>query len=503
MGVDYILFKTVNENNYLYSYNNNQIVFLHPIMHFLLNLNKRNIEINKWVKKNVKRIYEIKNVGKFTKSDFEYYLKKIDFYLDNGYLKDYNIQNTQRYNADNIKFQLANTNQVSFEVTDSCNLKCEYCVYGEYYVNRDKPMNINLNSEIAKKTLVYLVNLWNSSLNRSHKKMIAIGFYGGEALLNMDFIIDIVNYSKKITLKHSYFSYHMTTNGVLLDKYIDFLVENDFNISISLDGGLESNNKYRKFPNQQSAFKVIYKNILLIQNKYPEYFKRRIGFISVLHNQNSEKEIYNFFNYKFDKTPLVLNLDTDSINPDLIDEFKKMQQTDMDSISDIRFNKFKKTHVVGNVVDFTNFVFTYSGYVKNNYLGLLSNKRESKLPTGTCETFSRKIFITARGKILPCERIGHQFKVGSVNEKDIQLNFEKIANQYNGYFDKIDQLCNKCFLKNSCGVCMFKQKIESKDVYCNSFKDYGKMVNLFSINLSYAEQNNEMYYRILNKVNYE
>ncbi len=36
-----------------------------------------------------------------------------------------------------IANQLRNLRQITFEVTDRCNLKCKYCGYGEFYDNYD------------------------------------------------------------------------------------------------------------------------------------------------------------------------------------------------------------------------------------------------------------------------------------------------------------------------------------------------------------------------------
>jgi hypothetical protein len=37
-----------------------------------------------------------------------------------------------------IEYQLANLRQLTFEITDACNLKCKYCAYGEFYNDYDK-----------------------------------------------------------------------------------------------------------------------------------------------------------------------------------------------------------------------------------------------------------------------------------------------------------------------------------------------------------------------------
>lgn len=296
----------------------------------------------------------------------------------------------------------------------------------------------------------------------------------------------------------------MTTNGVLLDKNIEFLVENNFNIVISLDGGTESNNSYRKAKNQQPVFKKIFNNILEIQDKYPDFFKEHVNFNSVLHNKNSFSEIYEFFQKKFNKTPLVSELDRDSINPNFTKEFWEMQESVNSSLqNNNKLLNIEKEHYVGAVDDLTRFIFSYSGFVKSGYLDLIYNfKNNPKLPTGTCQPFSRKIFVTARGQILPCEKIGHQFILGTANKESMCLSFDKIADIYNAYFDNIVNQCNECFLKSSCGICMFKEKIESEELKCSGFTDRKAFEYYFSQNISYVEQNPEIYSKILNKINY-
>jgi sulfatase maturation enzyme AslB (radical SAM superfamily) len=59
-------------------------------------------------------------------------------------------------------------------------------------------------------------------------------------------------------------SFAITTNGLLMEKYMNFLVENDFNLLISLDGNAK-NNRYRVFKNGKPAFKKILENIRALQ----------------------------------------------------------------------------------------------------------------------------------------------------------------------------------------------------------------------------------------------
>ena len=48
-------------------------------------------------------------------------------------ISDKNINLVYELQENDILHQLVNLEQLTFEVTDSCNLKCKYCGYGELY----------------------------------------------------------------------------------------------------------------------------------------------------------------------------------------------------------------------------------------------------------------------------------------------------------------------------------------------------------------------------------
>lgn len=100
-------------------------------------------------------------------------------------------------------------------------------------------------------------------------------------------------------------------------------------------------------------------------------------------------------------------------------------------------------------------------------------KEEFIFPTGTCLPFARKVFITVNKKILPCERIGHQFALGKIGDDVIDLDFEAIAQKYNTYYAKMERVCDKCHNKKACIQCMFNLADidEDKVPKCLGFMD--------------------------------
>lgn len=359
--------------------------------------------------------------------------------------------------TEHIRYELANLKQLSFEVTDACNLQCKYCAYGELYDNYDKRKNKKLSFATAVKIIDYLVALWNSEQNVSSNRNVYITFYGGEPLLNMTFIKRVVDYVNNLECPHRSFTFSITTNAILLDRYMDFLAKNDFNLLISLDGN-EHNTSYRVNKSNQPVFNQICKNVDMLKEKYPEYFENKVFFNAVLHNRSSIAEIYNFFKEKYNKIPNIGEVNNVGIREDKKELFNATYRNSLESLhqaenyESIEQDMFIKSE---NYRSVTTFLHQHSGFVYRDYIDLLFGRPKKIIPTGTCVPFERRMFITVNGKILPCERIGQQFSLGKVNEKSVELDIEMIADMYNAYYAKIDKLCSKCYTADSCIQCIF------------------------------------------------
>lgn len=100
----------------------------------------------------------------------------------------------------------------------------------------------------------------------------------------------------------------------------------------------------------------------------------------------------------------------------------------------------------------------------------------------------KKIFITAKGKIKPCEKLPIDFDLGEVYPNgDIAIDYPTITNFYNSIYKNIWKQCTKCFGKHNCGVCFFYLKDilqTNKDIKCNNFKTFKGEKELISFYLS-------------------
>ena len=505
----YFVFRTESGNNYLYDSLMKKFIIIPAQMFYVYELLEDNGFDFKRVEKMIDNGSSInkENMSKnINKEEARYYLRKIEFLKEHGLFSDERFTKRSfdsRLTAEGVKRSLANTKQITFEITEKCNLKCKYCGYGEFYDDYDKRERLDLSIKKAKTFLKYMQKLWNSSYNISHGNNIYISFYGGEPLMNFGFIKEIVEFINNMEIKHNRFTFSMTTNGVLLNKYEDFLAENEFNLLISLDGN-KKNNSYRVFESGRESFDVVVKNVNELKERYPEYFKERVNFNSVLHNRNSVSEIHKFFRENYDKIPSIGELNNVGIREDKIEEFRKTYANIYESLfSSEDYTYIEKDMFINlpNIQNLSTFIFQYSDSKYETYDDFFMDEDYgSYVPTGTCIPFSKKVFITAKGKILPCERVPHKYGLGYVKEAKVEIDFESVAQRYNGYYDKLRSQCEKCYNRLHCMQCMLQLDMDKDKVVCNGFMSKNDYIKYLSAYMGFIEKEPENYEKIMKEV---
>ena len=141
--------------------------------------------------------------------------------------------------SEDVRRCLSNSPQLTFEITDACNLKCEYCGYGKFYSDYDERKSTRLSPQRAKVLLDYLSSLWGPEPNASHNQNAYISFYGGEPLMNVPFIKEIISYVEEPDCPSQSFTFNMTANYRLgsrvgCSRTVDNDSDMEYNSNISL-----------------------------------------------------------------------------------------------------------------------------------------------------------------------------------------------------------------------------------------------------------------------------
>lgn len=191
---------------------------------------------------------------------------------------------------------------VILQVTQNCNLRCGYCVYGGNYKNRTHSPK-TMDFELAKKAIDFGMERSQESSN------FVVSFYGGEPLLAFDLIKKCVAYAKE-NIQGKELHFNMTTNGTLFTTEImDFLVENNFQLLISLDGDRESHDANRVFKSGKGSFDLIMQNVRNFKARHPSYVAERVQFNTVINPKTNPSCFDEFFSVSavFQDTHIMFN----------------------------------------------------------------------------------------------------------------------------------------------------------------------------------------------------
>lgn len=346
--------------------------------------------------------------------------------------------------------RMAMLNIFTFEVTESCNLNCYYCIYNDLYTvnKRHKRGNAKMPTDIMKKVFSYFSEFWER--NQPYGNHLNIGFYGGEPLLNMDLIKETVLYVKERFPNTSY-RFNLTTNGLLINKYMDFLVENDFKIMISLDGD-EIHNSYRVTHNGENSFNTIAKNLDFLISKYNDYFLNNVTFNSLLHDRNNPESVIDFFRKKYNKTTRLSSLSKREINELEIGAFNKIYKQKYGIIEKLDTNKeFINSQWGRTILEFMRRL----GLRYQSFNELLYPQLSDLFRTGTCVPFEN-VFVLTDGTLLPCEKADFDNQFGNI--KDVEsIDLVDIVDKYNSFNRALkNSFCDHCFDQCSCQACIFQ-----------------------------------------------
>ncbi len=384
--------------------------------------------------------------------------------------------------AEDIKSYLANTPQITFEVTESCNLSCLYCGYGKLYNNKGERHNRRMSTEDAIAFLDYIKKLWDDGYDYKGEGVLTISFYGGEPLMNMALIKTLINYIETYFPKdRRHIVYTMTTNAILLPTYMDYLVSKDVHLLISLDGD-EKGSSCRIFHDGRQAYHDITNSINKLRKKYPRFFEENVQFNSVLTQKTSFKDITEYIRQTYGKIPFVSEINPDGINSSHEKEFKQIylekwksvQEFEQEpEISKIQFERHPRFEQIARYIQM------HSPYVYRDYNDLLlADKAKGKLyPTGTCLPFTKKVFLNVTGRIMPCEMISYQYGFLAIQHGKVDIDFQRIADSYNSYFERASNICQQCKDHQGCLCCMFNNGIlKASKGTCEYFVDSNAML---------------------------
>lgn len=344
-------------------------------------------------------------------------------------------------------------NQMVFITTEDCNMRCKYCVYSGSYNNmRLHNSNHKLSLEVAQKAIDYFLRYSTNEFNK------IIVFYGGEALTEFSLIRKIVEYAKSLNVK---VRFAMNTNLTLLTPTIlKFLVQNEFLLTVSLDGPKEIHDLYRVTKNQLPTYDIVVRNLQMIKDYDEEYYNSHLRINTVLVPHTLEiSALDEFFSRDLFITLPMESLNVLTLNPEE-NEFVSKYNYDVffRNYYNYSYNKFVDAHIKGKT-DFCDMRISYNSFIrgmKKIYYRDMNRLNEYSFywPNGICIPGIRSLLVTPDGDYYPCENLYDlkEFKMGNVNEG---FNINRIVNMIDEYISYANKLCKDCWAYRFCSHCYY------------------------------------------------
>lgn len=318
-----------------------------------------------------------------------------------------------------------------FIVTQSCQLRCKYC----YLVGKNDSGRMNLDT--AQKAIDYILS--EKRLQDCDRAI--FDFIGGEPLLEIDLIEQIVSYIKyRLDLyDHIWknnFIIKLTTNGILYGtkKVQDFIKQykDILSISISIDGEQTKHDLNRVFENGEGSYSKIIDNVFLWRKQFTD-----VGTKMVLSHDDLpyvKKSLMHLLNLG------IKNID---VNPCVEDVW----QVGDGNILETQLIEFADYIIENDLWEDSNITCFHE------YIGTAVSKDARQTPCG-----GMTLAVDSNGNFFNCMRFAN-YSLREKNERiignvNIGIDWNKMRPFYLLYTDIVyPSQCLKCDIANGCKWC--------------------------------------------------
>lgn len=339
--------------------------------------------------------------------------------------------------------------QITLELTESCNLACRYCIYGEENIDFRKFSNKVMNWEVARAAIDY-------ALSHSDKKL-AVTFYGGEPLLHYNLLKQSVEYVlKNKEEKECIFS--MTTNLTLITNEMACYLAQvpEFSVVCSLDGNERMHNKNRVFKNGSGSYDRAIKGLKNLVEAYGDRAENNISLSMVMDTPVNDEtmgitqEFFEQLSWLPEKIVKRISYIRPSSDKEMAALSQNSDEVYTEPIGDWSLNR--------QLDESADRAFT-DDFLERMLLSI-HNRILTKEPVqkyqlnGCCYPGSRRLYVSANGDFYICERIGKAPILGNVFEG---VNKTVVLEEYHERYVKNSiPHCAECWAVNLCEMCFME-----------------------------------------------
>ncbi len=310
-------------------------------------------------------------------------------------------------------------------VSHDCNLRCKYCFAGEGDYQCGKEV---MSSEVGKKAMDFLVKESGNRIN------LEVDFFGGEPLMNLEVIKEIVDYARGLEKEHhKNFRFTITTNGVLLNEEVrEYLNDNMVNVVLSLDGRKNVHDKMRPAVNGSGSYDVImpkFQKMAELRNQQNYYIRGTY----TQYNKDFAKDVLHLADLGFKQISVEPVVAFDNEPYALTEEDIEALNQEYENLAEEMLNRKKE----GKGFNFFHFMIDLSQ-------GPCVYKR-----LGGCGAGSEYMAVAPKGDLYPCHQfVGTDgFVMGNVYDG---ITNKKMLNDFQHCNVYSKEACTNCWAKFYC-----------------------------------------------------
>lgn len=354
-------------------------------------------------------------------------------------------------------------------ITENCNLRCTYCKFSGTYEYGRTHSNKQMTEETAVKAVRFMMDHSSYIINET-KEPVSITFYGGEPLLNFPVIRSCVSFiNEHYPERRSRLQFALTSNlTTRSDEILEYLVRNQIDLTVSLDGPQLIHDRYRVSSNGAGSFSQVKKNLETLRRLDEKYYNENLSFSVVLTPPYDLEAIADYLEHDDlirDHTRFVAYADqsytTFYDRFDMAGERQALGEQ-LDRLRG-RFNDGIRggTEKAGSVL--SSFASGTLRYVVRRTVSRMSS---TLYPNGVCVPGAHRTFVTPDGKLYFCERVGEALSIGDL---DNGYDIDAIDQALQRYIAISQGTCLDCWAVRFCGAC-FQTALKGPEL-CESARD--------------------------------
>lgn len=362
--------------------------------------------------------------------------------------------------------------QLILVVTEDCNLRCKYCVYGEHYALTRNRTERTMSYDLAQRAVDYFFALARPQIRRNPRRLYGLTFYGGEPLLQADLIARTLTYVEERYPNLAVAV--MTTNGTLLsERQAKMLNRFNVHLSVSLDGPRAEHDRNRVFPSGRGSYDAIMENLHRIKECQPRFFAENVTAVCVYDWRTDLEGVNSFFLSETEPVPPAVFVS--EVSPRNSDYYQTFTATDRrrnhEQMQHLRAYYKRQIADGGKCSSYAQSIvgFPIAACLLRNRMG---NQRPAFLPyTGTCIP-GMKVCVQADGQIDVCERVNGTYPIGHLDHGG--LDFARVRKVLAMYRETVCSHCEKCPITKLCSLCY--SMTEDDGCFVKNHEDCARMV---------------------------